>query len=54
MVHVPAPPTAEPQAVIGDTTFNFQKMESGTTQRHAFPIKNTGGESLTITYVTQT
>jgi hypothetical protein len=45
---------AEPQAEIGDTTFNFDKMESGTTQRHAFPIKNTGGAPLTITYVTHT
>jgi hypothetical protein len=49
-----APAPSEPQAVIGDTTFNFDKMESGTTQSHVFPIKNAGGAPLTITYVTHT
>jgi hypothetical protein len=50
----PAATASEPQAVIGDTTFNFEKMESGMKQRHAFPIKNVGGAPLTITYVTHT
>ena len=31
-----------PHAVVAETTFNFDNMESGTTQRHVFPIRNDG------------
>ena len=46
----PAAPTAE----IAETTFNFDKMESGTTQRHEFPIKNTGDAPLSLEFVSHT
>jgi hypothetical protein len=48
------PASSEPQADFGETTFNFDKMESGTTQRHVFPIKNTGTAPLTLTFVSHT
>src|SRR5688572_24489077 len=47
-------PAARPQAVVGETTFNFDKMETGATQRHAFPIKNNGGSPLTVEFVSHT
>lgn len=58
-----APPTkpskdttapSQPQAAIGETTFNFDKMESGATQKHSFPIKNNGGSPLTVEFVSHT
>lgn len=47
---------AAPRAIasIDETTFNFDKMESGATQRHAFPIRNTGNIPLTIEFVSHT
>jgi hypothetical protein len=44
----------EPQAVISETTYNFDKMESGTTQRHTFTLKNAGSSSLTLEFVSHT
>jgi hypothetical protein len=49
-----APETAGPKAVIAETTFNFDKMESGATQRHEFPITNGGDEPLKIEFVSHT
>ena len=52
----PAPklPSDRAQASIDETTFNFDKMESGTKQRHAFPIKNTGKSPLDLQFVSHT
>src|SRR5688500_3124899 len=44
----------QPQAVIGETTYNFDKMESGTTQRHTFTLKNAGSAALAVEYVSHT
>jgi hypothetical protein len=46
--------TAGPKAVVAETTFNFDKMESGTTQRREFPIKNAGDVPLTVEFVSHT
>ncbi len=47
-------PASVPQASIDETTFNFDKMESGTTQRHVFPIKNSGASPLDLEFVSHT
>ena len=47
-------PASVPQASIDETTFNFDKMESGTTQRHVFPIKNSGKSPLDLEFVSHT
>jgi Protein of unknown function (DUF1573) len=49
-----APATAGPKAVVAETTFNFDKMESGATQRREFPITNGGDEPLKIEFVSHT
>jgi hypothetical protein len=49
-----AKPASAPKAEIAETTFNFDKMESGTSQRHEFPIKNTGDAPLSIEFVSHT
>ncbi|HEX6962558.1 MAG TPA: DUF1573 domain-containing protein [Lacipirellula sp.] len=46
--------TSGPTAVVGETTYNFDKMESGATDRHKFPIKNAGDSPLTVTFVSHT
>ncbi|RIK77399.1 MAG: hypothetical protein DCC67_12740 [Planctomycetota bacterium] len=45
-----------PQAVaaVDETTYNFGKMESGATQRRAFPIRNAGRIPLTVEFVSHT
>jgi hypothetical protein len=43
-----------PKAVVAETTYNFDKMESGATQRHDFPITNGGDEPLKIEFVSHT
>lgn len=48
------PPANAPQAAIDEPTFNFDKMESGTTQRHTFPIKNSGKSPLDLEFVSHT
>ncbi|MBA3483793.1 MAG: DUF1573 domain-containing protein [Pirellulales bacterium] len=50
----PAKPVAAPKAEIVETTFNFDKMESGTTQRREFPVKNAGKAPLSIEFVSHT
>lgn len=45
---------ATPKAAIAETTFNFDKMESGTSQRHAFPIENNGDAPLALEFVSHT
>jgi hypothetical protein len=50
----PAKPLAAPKAEIAETTFNFDKMESGATQRRDFPVKNTGKAPLSIEFVSHT
>jgi hypothetical protein len=49
-----APPANTAQAVIDETTFNFDKMESGTTQNHTFEIKNDGKSPLDLEFVSHT
>ncbi len=49
-----APEAAGPKAVIAETTYNFDKMESSTKQRHDFPITNAGDEPLKIEFVSHT
>jgi hypothetical protein len=46
--------TTGPKAVIAETTYNFDKMESGATQRHDFPIANGGDEPLKVEFVSHT
>jgi hypothetical protein len=48
------PPASAAQASIDEMTFNFDKMESGTTQRHVFPIKNSGKSPLDLEFVSHT
>lgn len=48
------PSASAAQASIDETTFNFDKMESGTTQRHVFPIKNSGKSPLDLEFVSHT
>src|SRR5688572_827171 len=48
------PPADAAQASIDETTFNFDKMESGTTQRHKFEIKNEGQSPLDLEFVSHT
>lgn len=48
------PPADAAQAAIDETTFNFDKMESGTTQRHTFEIKNPGKSPLDLEFVSHT
>lgn len=43
-----------PQASIDETTYNFEKMESGTTQQHTFEIENTGKSPLDLEFVSHT
>jgi len=56
----PRPTAAAPtnardaRAVIAETEFNFDRMESGAEQGHAFPIRNDGGRPLTVTFVSHT
>jgi hypothetical protein len=50
----PAKPLAAPKAQIAETTFNFDKMESGAKERHNFPIKNAGDAPLSIEFVSHT
>ena len=38
----PRPTPKAAKAVVAETTYNFGNMESGTTQRHEFPIRNEG------------
>jgi hypothetical protein len=45
---------AAAKAAIDETTFNFDKMESGTTQQHTFEIKNTGASPLDLEFVSHT
>lgn len=47
-------PASAAQASIDETTFNFDKMESGTTQNHTFEIKNTGNSPLDLEFVSHT
>ena len=49
-----APPSNSAQAVIEETTFDFDKMESGTTQQHTFEIKNGGKSPLDLEFVSHT
>jgi hypothetical protein len=48
------PSASAAQASIDETTFNFDKMESGTTQQHTFEIKNTGKSSLDLEFISHT
>ncbi|MBL9161152.1 MAG: DUF1573 domain-containing protein [Planctomycetaceae bacterium] len=48
------PPATAAQASIDETTFNFDKMESGTTQQHTFEIKNGGKSPLDLEFVSHT
>jgi hypothetical protein len=50
----PAKPLAAPKAEIAETTFNFDKMESGASQRREFPVKNVGDAPLSIEFVSHT
>jgi len=47
-------PAAGAQASIDETIFNFDKMESGTTQQHTYEIKNTGSSPLDLEFVSHT
>ncbi|BBO35475.1 DUF1573 domain-containing protein [Lacipirellula parvula] len=49
-----APPSNAAQAVIDETTFDFDKMESGTKQQHTFEIKNGGKSPLDLEFVSHT
>jgi hypothetical protein len=46
--------TSGPKTVVAETTYNFDKMESGSTDRREFPIKNGGDSPLTVTFVSHT
>lgn len=50
----PDKPSSEAKAVVNETEFKFDNMESGTTQSHSFPIRNEGGRPLTVTFVSHT
>lgn len=47
-------PSTEAKAVVAETEFKFDRMESGATQNHTFPIRNTGSRPLTVTFVSHT
>jgi archaellum component FlaG (FlaF/FlaG flagellin family) len=47
-------PSVAAKASIDETTFKFDKMESGTTQQHTFEIKNTGNSPLDLEFVSHT
>lgn len=49
-----APAGNAPHAVVPETTFNFDKMETGAKARHAFPIRNDGKAPLTVEFLSHT
>lgn len=53
-VEAKAAPASEAKAVVPETEFKFDRMESGTTQSHSFPIRNVGARPLTVTFVSHT
>jgi hypothetical protein len=42
------------KAVVPETTYHFGNMESGTSQRHEFPIRNEGKSPLTVAFASHT
>jgi hypothetical protein len=46
--------TSGPKATIGETTYRFGKMESGTKQQRTFPVRNAGDKPLNIEFVSHT
>jgi hypothetical protein len=43
-----------PRAAIAETTYKFDKMETGAQGRHAFPIRNEGKSPLTVAFLSHT
>lgn len=43
-----------PRAAIAETTFNFDKMETGAKARHTFAIRNEGKAPLTVEFLSHT
>lgn len=44
----PLPQTPEPRATVEQPVFDFGQVRSGDEVRHVFPIRNTGGQPLTL------
>jgi hypothetical protein len=52
---LPADAEASAHAVVeGGATFNFGNMETGTSQGHVYPIRNTGKAPLKVTFLSHT
>ncbi|QDT00445.1 DUF1573 domain-containing protein [Adhaeretor mobilis] len=49
-----SPAESTKQLEVKETQYEFGSMEIGTSQRHAFPISNTGSEPITVEFLTNT
>lgn len=50
----PAERKSGPVATVPETTYEFGNMESGTTKRHSFSVKNAGDEPMLLVYLSHT